>query len=93
VGKHTDFYINLEIFRGSTPTSLEKPTPPSFKLLFGEEAVTPEEIKFKSTRTTQEVVHSPTEAESKDMLESDRLKVAENLHAYHVKMKVGETKR
>jgi hypothetical protein len=34
-----------------------------FKLLFGEEEVTPEEIKFKSTRTMAEAVPRPTEQE------------------------------
>jgi hypothetical protein len=40
-----------------------------FKLLYGEELVTLEEIKFRSTRTWLEVVYSPTEAEAKGLLE------------------------
>jgi L-lactate utilization protein LutB len=55
--------------------------------VLGEEAVMPEEIKVKSARTTAEVVHSPTEAESKDLLESDRLKMIKNLDAYQDKTK------
>jgi hypothetical protein len=42
-----------------------------FKLLFGEEAITLEEIKFKSARTRSEAVHNPMEAESKDLLEPE----------------------
>jgi hypothetical protein len=42
----------------------------SFKLLYGEELVTPEEIKIHSARTRAEAIHSPTEAESKDLLET-----------------------
>jgi hypothetical protein len=57
------------------------------KLLFGEEAVTPKEIKFKSTRTKTEVIYKPTKAGSKDLLELDRLKAVEDLHAYQAKMK------
>jgi hypothetical protein len=55
--------------------------------VFGEEAVMLEEIKVQSARTTAEVVHSPTEAESKDLLESDRLKMIKNLDAYQDKTK------
>jgi hypothetical protein len=58
-----------------------------FKLLFEEEAVMPEEIKFQSTRTKAEVVPSPIEEESKDLLESDRLKAVKKLHAYQAKTK------
>jgi hypothetical protein len=48
-----------------------------FKLLFDEEAVTPEEIKFKSARTMLDIVHSPKEVESKDLLESDKLRMVD----------------
>jgi hypothetical protein len=56
-----------------------------FKFLFGKEAVTPKEIRFKSARTMVETMHSPTKVESKDLLESDRLKAVKNLHAYQAK--------
>jgi hypothetical protein len=46
-----------------------------FKLLFEDEVVTPEEIKFKTARTRSKVVHNSIEAESKDLLEPERLKV------------------
>jgi hypothetical protein len=64
-----------------------------FKLLFGEEAVMPEEIKLKSARTMTEVVPSPTKEESKDLLESDRLKAVKNLHDYQVDTKVWRDKK
>jgi hypothetical protein len=40
-----------------------------FKLLYGEEPVTLEEIKLHSGRTKTEATYSPNEAESKDLLE------------------------
>jgi hypothetical protein len=40
----------------------------SFKMLFSEDPVTPEEIKFWSARTSSEAAYSPIEAESKDLL-------------------------
>jgi hypothetical protein len=39
-----------------------------FKLLYGEEPVTLEEIKLRSARTKTEATYSPSEAESKDLL-------------------------
>jgi hypothetical protein len=53
-----------------------------FKLLYGEELVTPEEIKLHSVRTRTEVTYSPSEAESIDLLEPERMKVVENLQCY-----------
>jgi hypothetical protein len=53
-----------------------------FKLLYGEEPITPEEIMFCSARTRAGATYSPTEAESKDLLESERMKVVENLQSY-----------
>jgi hypothetical protein len=50
-----------------------------FKLLYGEEPVTPEEIKLCNARTKPEAVYDPTEAESKDLLEPERMKAVENL--------------
>jgi hypothetical protein len=40
-----------------------------FKLLYCEEPITIEEIKLRSARTKTETTYSPTEAESKDLLE------------------------
>jgi hypothetical protein len=53
-----------------------------FRLLYGEELVTPEEIKLHSARTKAEAIYSPTEAESKDMLEPEHMKAVENLQSY-----------
>jgi hypothetical protein len=39
-----------------------------FQLLFKDEAVTPEEIKHKSSRTMSEAIPCPIEAEDKDLL-------------------------
>jgi hypothetical protein len=41
-----------------------------FRLLFGAEAVLPEEIKYKSLRTAVEAPSCASEAEEKDLLES-----------------------
>jgi hypothetical protein len=53
-----------------------------FRLLFRAEAVLPEEIKHQSLRTITEVPPCPSEAEEKDLLESERLKAVENLQKY-----------
>jgi hypothetical protein len=45
-----------------------------FKLLYGEESETPEEIKLHSARTKMEATYSPRDAESKDLLEPERIK-------------------
>jgi hypothetical protein len=58
-----------------------------FRLLFRAEAVLPEEIKHQSLHTTIEVPSCPNEAEEKDLLELERLKVVANLQKYH-----GETR-
>jgi transposase InsO family protein len=50
-----------------------------FKLLYGEQPVTPEEINLHSARTNTEAIHSPSEAESKDLLEKERMKAVKNL--------------
>jgi hypothetical protein len=56
-----------------------------FNLLFGAEAVLPEEIKHQSLRTAVEASSCPNEAEEKDLLESDRLKAVANLEKYQDK--------
>jgi hypothetical protein len=53
-----------------------------FKLLYGVESITPEEIKLLSARTRAEATNSPTEAESKDLLESEHMKAVKNLQSY-----------
>jgi hypothetical protein len=53
-----------------------------FQLLYGAEAVLPEEIKHQSLWTIAEVPSFPSKAEDKDLLEPDRLKVVANLQKY-----------
>jgi hypothetical protein len=53
-----------------------------FQLLFGAEAVLPEEIKHRSLRTTTEASPCPNKVEEKDVLKSDRLKAVTNLQKY-----------
>jgi hypothetical protein len=53
-----------------------------FKLLYVEEPVTPEEIKLHNARTKAETIYNPTEVESKDRLESERMKAIDNLRSY-----------
>jgi hypothetical protein len=53
-----------------------------FKLLYGEEPVTPEEIKLRSARTRTEAIYSPSEAKSKDFIEPENMKAVENLLCY-----------
>jgi hypothetical protein len=53
-----------------------------FRLMYGVEAVLPEEVKHRSLRTATTTPTCPSEAEEKDMLESDRLKVVANLQKY-----------
>jgi hypothetical protein len=47
--------------------------------LYGEEPITPGEIKLRSTRTKAEAIYNPTQAELKDLLEPKRMKAVENL--------------
>jgi hypothetical protein len=53
-----------------------------FRLLYGEELVTPHEIKLRSAKTKVEAIYSPTEAEPKDFPELERMKAVENLQSY-----------
>jgi hypothetical protein len=53
-----------------------------FKLLYGEDPVTSEEIKLCCARTRTKATYSPSEAESKDLLEPERMKPVENLQCY-----------
>jgi hypothetical protein len=53
-----------------------------FRLLFEAEAVLPEEIKHKSLHTIAKAPPCPSEAEEKDLLESERLKALTNMQKY-----------
>jgi hypothetical protein len=61
--------------------------------LYGEEPVTPKEIKLCSARTNAKAVYSPTEAESKDLLEPKRMKAVENLQSYQNETKAWSDKK
>jgi hypothetical protein len=52
-----------------------------FKLLYGEEPVTLEEIKLRSAKTRTEANYSLSEAEAKDFLESEHMKVVKNIQS------------
>jgi hypothetical protein len=64
-----------------------------FKLLYGEEPITPEEIKLHSTRTKTEATHSPSEAKSKDLVELEHMKAVENLQYYQNETKAWRDKK
>jgi hypothetical protein len=53
-----------------------------FKLLYGEEPVTLEEIKLRNARPRTEATYSPSEPESKDLLEPEHMKAVVNLQCY-----------
>jgi hypothetical protein len=53
-----------------------------FRLLFEAEAVLPEEIKHKSPHIIAKAPPCPSEAEEKDLLESERLKALTNMQKY-----------
>jgi transposase InsO family protein len=56
-----------------------------FKLLFGDEAITPEEAKTRSTRTTASTEDEANYHVAKDTIEGVRLKVVENINKYQAK--------
>jgi hypothetical protein len=61
--------------------------------LYGEEPVTPEEIKHRSAKTNAEAVYNPSEAKSKDLLEPERIKVVKNLQSYQNETKTWRDKK
>jgi hypothetical protein len=64
-----------------------------FKLLYGEEPVTPEEIKLCSARTKAEATYSTSKAESKDLLEPECMKVVKNLQSYQKETRAWRDKK
>jgi hypothetical protein len=50
--------------------------------MYGDEAVLSEEVKHRSLRTATETPACPSEAEEKDLFDSDRLKAIANLKQY-----------
>jgi hypothetical protein len=53
-----------------------------FQLMYGAEAMLLEEVKHRSLRATAESAACPSEADDKDLLETDRLKAVTNLQKY-----------
>jgi hypothetical protein len=53
-----------------------------FRLMYGAKAMLPEEIKHQSLRAAADSTPCPSDAEDKDLLESDRLKAVTNLEKY-----------
>jgi hypothetical protein len=53
-----------------------------FKLLYGEEAMTPEEIQFQGPRTNIKIIDEDQQMTSKDLLEEERMKAIQNLEKY-----------
>jgi hypothetical protein len=51
----------------------------SFKLLYGEEAMTPKQIQFQGPRTNIEIIDEDQQMTSKDLLEEERIKAIQNL--------------
>jgi hypothetical protein len=57
-----------------------------FRLMYGAEAMLPEEIKHRSLWAAAESTTCLNEAEEKDLLESDRLKAVTNLEKYQTEI-------
>jgi hypothetical protein len=58
-----------------------------FKLLYGEQAMTPEEIKFEGPRTNVQIIKEEGQRTSKDLLEEERMKAIQNLEKYQKETK------
>jgi hypothetical protein len=56
-----------------------------FKLLFGDEAITPEEAKARSIRTVASAEDEADYSVAKDALEGIRLQAVENINKYQAK--------
>ena len=56
-----------------------------FKLLFGDEAITPEEAKVGSIRTVASVEDEANYSVAKDTIEGTRLQAVENINKYQAK--------
>jgi hypothetical protein len=63
------------------------------KLLYGEEPVTPEEIKLPSTRTKTQAMYRLSEAKCKDLLELERMKAVKNLQSYQSEIRAWRDKK
>jgi hypothetical protein len=59
----------------------------SFKLLYGEEAMMPEEIQFQGPRTNIKIIDEDQQMTRKDLLEEKRMKAIQNLEKYQKETK------
>jgi hypothetical protein len=58
-----------------------------FKLLYGEEAMTPQEIKFQVLRMNIQILEEEEQVTSQDLLEEERMKAIQNLEKYQKETK------
>jgi hypothetical protein len=58
-----------------------------FPVVVRRRASNPEEIKHRSAKTKAEAIYSLIEAESKDLLEPERMKAVKNLQLYRNEMR------
>jgi hypothetical protein len=56
-----------------------------FKLLYGEETMTLEEIKFQGPRTNIKIIDENQQMTSQDLLKEERMKAIQNLEKYQKK--------
>jgi len=77
-GKWADELPNVIWSHNTSESRTTKFTP--FRLLYGAEAMTPEELKNRSLRVTHQVETKPTS--EKDLMELDILQASENLEKY-----------
>ena len=56
-------------------------------MLYEEEAMTLEEIKFQGLRTNIQIIEEEEQVTSKDLLEEERMKAIQNLEKYHKETK------
>jgi hypothetical protein len=79
-GKWLDELIKVVWSHNTTISRSTGFTP--FKLLFGDEAITPEEVKAGSIRTVVSAVDEADYSVAKDVIEGIRLQVVENINKY-----------
>jgi hypothetical protein len=79
-GKWTDELIKVVWSHNTTVSRSTGFTP--FKLLFGDEAITPEEAKTRSIRTTTSAEDEADSQITKDTIEGTRLQAIEHINKY-----------
>ena len=88
-GKRADELPKVIWSHNTSESRTTKFTP--FRLLYGAEAMTPEELKNRSLRVTHQVEAVPSD--DKDLMELDILQASENLEKYQQKPQSAETRR